>query len=76
MTIDEQKQYVKEVKKIDGLKFNKVSDFTVLIDLHNDNVEKNVDKIMAREVKAISEYYAPLFLKELRGEVIKERPRI
>ena len=41
----EQKEYIQKNKKIDGHKFNKVSDITNMIDLLNNEREKEMEEL-------------------------------
>jgi hypothetical protein len=66
-----QKKYIEEVREIDISKFNTVKEITQMIDFLNKEKEKNSNKHMDNEINAISKYYAPLLLRELRGEQSK-----
>ena len=58
MNFDETKQYVKTVKKLDGHKFDRVTDFTNMIDLLNEDVENRKTAHGDNEIHEISKYLA------------------
>ena len=58
MTFDEQKKYVRSVNKLDGHKFSKATDITNMIDLLNQENEKENKKRGDNEIHEISKYLA------------------
>lgn len=56
MNFKEQLDYIKNNKKIDIRKFNKVTDITNAIDFMNREVEKNIESKADKDIESISKF--------------------
>jgi len=58
MDFKEQKEYIKENRKIDMNKFNRVSDITNMVDFINNEVERKNNDRADNEIHEISKFLA------------------
>jgi len=58
MTFDEQQQYIKEVKLIDGTKFKDAKELGMALDFYNSKVQAEKEKDFNNDIIEISKFVA------------------
>jgi hypothetical protein len=65
MNFKEQREYIEKNKRIDGHKFDKATDITMMIDFLNNERERKMNENAEEEIHSISQFIARMMTRKI-----------